>query len=232
MTASLAVAGELLPAGPVDHGGSSVAGPAEGGVARRPSEPTDAIRPVGQAGQEPTAGPVDPVGQVTADLGRRVERPFPRAGEALQAAVNAVLLGATITEVQGWRTPADEHNPENVSASVDLGPSGEGVSVFFLTGGWGGMSAEEYVNFCPDELEDCQVSTLPDGTLVKTYSQVGVETSTGPWTLYRVDRLVDGVVIGVNASAGRAEDGSVLGQNPPVTMQQLVDIAAHLQPLR
>ena len=59
-----------------------------------------------------------------------------------------------------------------------------------------------------------------------------VETPTGPWTLYRVDRLVDGVVIGVNAAAGRAEDGSVLGPNPPVTMQQLVDVAARLQPLR
>ena len=116
---------------------------------------------------------------------------------------------------------------------MDLGPSGEGVSVFFLTGGWGGgISAEEYVNWCPDDVEDCQVSTLPDGTVVRSYSDVLVDTPTGPWTLYRVDRLVDGVVIGVNAAAGRAEDGSVLGQNPPVSMQQLIDVAAQLPAMR
>ena len=85
----------------------------------------------------------------------------------------------------------------------------------------------------PRRVDDCQVSTLPDGTVVKSYSEDLVDTPTGPLTLYRVDRLVDGVVIGVNASAGRADDGgSVLAPDPPLTMQQLVDVAAQLQPLR
>ena len=84
----------------------------------------------------------------------------------------------------------------------------------------GRQSAEEYVDFLPGRARRLPGVHPPDGTLVKTYSQVAVDTPTGPWTRYRVDRLVDGVVIGVNATAGRAEGGSVLGPNPPVTMQQ------------
>ena len=88
--------------------------------------------------------------------------------------------------------------------------------MFFLTGGWGGTPPpQEYVELrAPTSVDDCQVSTLPDGTLVKSYSQVGVETSTGPWTLYRVDRLVDGVVIGLNASAGPRRGRERAGAQP------------------
>ena len=153
--------------------------------------------------------------------------------------MSAALPGGTISGVQGVRIPGDEHNPETVSGYLDLAPSAGapagGVSVVHLTGGWGGtLTPQEYVESCPAEVDDCQVTTLPDGTVVKSYSQVMTDTPTGPWTLYRVERLVDGVVIGLNASAGRAEDeeGSVLAPNPPLTMEQLVDVAAHLQPLR
>ena len=42
------------------------------------------------------------------------------------------------------------------------------VSVFFLASKWGGaLSAQEYVEWCPDDVDDCQVSTLSDGTVVK-----------------------------------------------------------------
>ena len=238
MTACLAVAGDLLPAGPVDRGGTSMAGPGQGGVVHGAGEPTDAITPVGQAAQQPPDGLLDPLGQVMAGPGGHVELPFRRAGEVLQAAVTEALPGATVTDVHGWRIPADEHNPETVGAYLDLVPSAGApagsVSVFFRKGGSGSLSAQEYVEWCTDEVDDCQVSTLPDGTVVKSYSSVMVDTPTGPWTLYRVERLVDGVVIRLNASAGRADDegGSVLAPHPPLTMQQLIDVAAHLQPLR
>ena len=84
-----------------------------------------------------------------------------------------------------------------MGAYLDLVPSADApagsVSVFFRKGGSGSLSAQGYVESCTDDpVDDCQVSTLPDGTVVKSYSSVMVDTPNGPWTLYRVDRLVDG----------------------------------------
>ena len=153
--------------------------------------------------------------------------------------MSEVLPGATITDVQGERIPATSTTRRPSRDTWTWPPLlglPQAVSRWSTSpvGGAARLTAQEYVESCPADVDDCQVTTLPDGTVVKSYSQVMADTPTGPWTLYRVERLVDGVVIGLNASAGRAEDeeGSVLAPNPPLTMEQLVDVAAHLQPLR
>ena len=226
-------AGTLFPGGAGSPDTTEFAGPAAS--SGTPGVPATAGGDA--SGEQHPDRPVGLASAVVPGAGRGL--PFPEAGDALQAAVSEALPGGVISDVHGRRILADEHNPEAVAADLSLAPTAGapagGVSVFFLTGGFGGgISAEEYVNWCPDDVDFCQVSTLPDGTVVKTFSHTLVDTPTGPWTLYRVERLVDGVVIGVNAAAGRAEDkeGSVLAPNPPLTMRQLVDVAAQLQPLR
>ena len=137
------------------------------------------------------AGIPDPLGQIISSQGRGYEQvAYPAAGEALEAAVAAALPDGVISDVDGRRILAEEHIPETVSADLSLAPTAGApagsVSVYFLTPPvfGAGISSEEYVSWCPEEALECEVSTLADGSLVRTSTVNQVDTPTGPWILY------------------------------------------------
>jgi len=151
--------------------------------------------------------------------------PVPQALKALEAAVRSVAQG-TISDVSGDRVSATCHHPEMVSAVLTLTPADSSsevqVSSSFLAPGefdYAG-GAEAYVSTCEmgdvAQSEDCQVSTLPDGTILRTLSFTqrsgGVDTT---WQI--AERLVDGYI--VNAQA--------IGEDT-LTRDQVADIASQL----
>jgi hypothetical protein len=151
----------------------------------------------------------------------------------LVAAVTAVASG-TISDVEAFRSPETLHHPAAVSAVLDFAaaagePPGQ-VAVLYLPGAelaWAGGAAA-YLDGCDRSLQDCRMSTLPDGPKVRSYHTRGTVPG-GGWEVRVVERLVGDAVISVQDQGPRADDaeGTVLGP-PALTQDQLLAIAARL----
>jgi len=151
----------------------------------------------------------------------------PEAAQALKTALASVAEG-TISGARAERVSATCHHPENVMATSTLAPadgsSDVQVSASFLAPGefdYAG-GAEAYVSTCDTVdagIDDCEVSTLADGTTLRTYSLS--QKSGGVDTTWQVaERLVDGYIVSVNAIGAEA-----------LSSDEVADIASQLTPL-
>lgn len=141
--------------------------------------------------------------------------------------------------MNGSRTSATCHHPEAVGAVLDYAPAAGAaagqVSVSYLQGeefAYAGGAAA-YVSSCDNfgdsDVSDCEVSTLADGSTLRTYG-IHLDLDGGTWEILVAERLVDGNVISVQSQAPRADDadGTVLAADAVLTTAQIGDIAAGL----
>ena len=155
------------------------------------------------------------------------------AGEALEAAVRSVAPGGTISEVSGdlidGRASSLWVGAGLRLAPADGSPAGL-VAVYFRDLAGSAHTAEHFTQ-CHDDLEDCQVTTLPDATKVRTHTVVQ-DLEGGRWETLVAERLVGGCVVSVTSYGPRADDevGTVLGDSV-LSTDQVADVAAQLTPV-
>ena len=166
---------------------------------------------------------------------------------ALQAAVAEVAEG-TASDFNGWHDLASAHQTHD---PLDDSPERDGYSGWFTfspsdgsagalvdihVGDKGGMdynqrTAEENLRDCvQDAQEECQVSELPDGSLLKTWvlHSIGSTGERGYETFYAT-RMVDDVIVSASSTNGAGLVGTsneVTRQGAVLSMEQLVDIVS------
>ena len=166
----------------------------------------------------------------------RVHRtPLTRAiGQSTAQAV-ASVGGVSTSAVQSYLAEATPTTPANIEVSLRLtSPAGASVgrvsASFWAEATYGGSAAQTqtraWLRTC-GTFADCRTFTLSDGSLVRaagTHQQLSGQT-------YRtnvVERDVDGVVQVVVAYAPRGVDGTVTAPDPPLTIDQLIQVASLL----
>jgi hypothetical protein len=166
---------------------------------------------------------------------------------ALQAAVAEVADGS-MSGFEGFHTYADAwqtHDPlvDDVSRDAFMGSfsfapaddSGAALVSVNLTdkASWdyNQKTAEQNLSECDDFKQDCEVTTLPDGSLLRTYATYGIASNGGPqdYEMWHVERIVGDAVVAVTATNGGNLTRSgieVTRTHPALSVEQLTEIVS------
>lgn len=158
----------------------------------------------------------------------------PRASQpSLADAIRAVAPG-TVTD--STTLPVDDHISAGTVLTFrppDSSYGGQVSVVYHAAGDYGGaVTGTAYLQSCPRGWEDCQVRTLPDGSLVRTTVAHVPGRAGGPWEMRVAERLVDGALTTLAAYGPTDPDGTVTGPNAVLTTSQLVAVISRLTPAR
>ena len=166
---------------------------------------------------------------------------------ALQAGVAEVADG-TASEFEGFLTYAgaakvhdplvDDKERDSYQASFTFAPAdgSPGATVSAVLADKAGMddnktTAEDNFTTCIEDLdEDCQVTTLPDGSLLKTYVRHSIgSTGQRAYEILTAERMVGDTVVRVEATNGGelTEAGNVVTRpHPTLSVDQLTEIVS------
>jgi hypothetical protein len=146
----------------------------------------------------------------------------------LAAAIAAVAQG-TISNVDDSPLPASLHNPLTQATGLDFTPAdGSGESQVFVAYHPAGYysSPEGYIDWRPPHVVGYQVSDLPDGSRVRTFT---APQDTGELAV--AERLVDGRVETLSDwSPTDAQGDFIPGGHPALSADQLKQVIARLAP--
>jgi hypothetical protein len=155
-------------------------------------------------------------------------------GRSVAHAVRSVS-GATTSAVRSYRDEATPTSPATVEVSLRLrseggAPVGRFSMAFWSEASYGGTASaattRAWLQDCGSR-PDCQTYTLPDGSLVRA-TRTHQHLPGGTWEMAVVERDVDGVVQFVTARAPRDADNTTIASSPPLTTDQLVQVASQL----
>lgn len=146
--------------------------------------------------------------------------------EALTATLAWVVPNGVVLEPSTMNYEPDRDGSPNARGGVEFAPSA-GAATGNVTVSYAPAKAGDVERYaqCHDNLDDCDVVTLADGSPVLTYA---VRRSTRPWdegpdTLFAAQRVVNGNVVSVAADSPDVHSGA--GPDDPVlTKDQLVDV--------
>ncbi len=152
----------------------------------------------------------------------------PEAGKALKDAVLSLADGSA-TVIDSARASATCHAAAAVRASIAFAPA-DGSSAGRVSVSYdpevstvSGVRGRDYVSTCYDEMRDCQITTLADGSVLRTY-RAQLSLADGDWALLVADRLADDYVISVHAQWPRGEEAVL-------TAEELAELSTVLTPV-
>lgn len=166
---------------------------------------------------------------------------------ALQSAVADVADGTTsgfsgfLTYADAWQTHdplVDDASRDSFAGSFTFAPAdGSGAALVSadLTdkAGWdyNRKTAEENLSECDDFKQDCEVTTLPDGSLLRTYTTYGMASngSAQGHEMVHAERIVGDAVISVTATNGgdlTATGNEVTRAHAALSVEQLTEIVS------